>query len=32
MTLPPDPEGKNDNRAEWASVALARFQEVTGSE
>jgi hypothetical protein len=30
--LPPDPEGKNDNRAAWAGVAIAAFQEVTGTD
>lgn len=24
--LPPDPEGKNDDRAEWAGVAIQAFR------
>jgi hypothetical protein len=30
--LPPDPDGKNDDRAAWAAAALATFMQVTGSE
>lgn len=29
-TLPPDPEGMNDRRSEWAGHALATFVEATG--
>ena len=28
--LPPDPEEMNDDRAEWAQVALDAFAHVTG--
>lgn len=28
--LPPDPEGKNKDRADWANVALAAFGDETG--
>lgn len=31
-TLPPDPEGKNDDRARWAAAALRRFQSETGTD
>lgn len=30
--LPPDPEGKNDDRAEWAAAALRQFQCITGTD
>lgn len=30
--LPPDPEGKNDDRARWAGAAVKAFQDVTGTE
>jgi hypothetical protein len=30
--LPPDPDGKNDDRAAWAAAALAQFMEVTGTD
>src|ERR1700676_3318566 len=30
--LPSDPEGINDDRAEWAASALRRFQRVTGTD
>lgn len=30
--LPPDPDGKNDDRAAWAAAALAKFMEVTGTD
>lgn len=30
--LPPDPEGMNDDRAEWAACALRHFQCTTGSD
>lgn len=28
--LPPDPEGMNNKRAEWARAAIIRFREVCG--
>jgi len=31
-TLPPDPEQMNDERADWAAVALDMFQATTGAE
>lgn len=30
--LPPDPDGINDRRAEWAGYALAAFMSQTGSD
>jgi hypothetical protein len=30
--LPPDPEAMNNDRAEWAAVALRQFQSATGSD
>src|SRR5207245_534831 len=30
--LPPDPDGKNDDRSAWAAAALAKFMEVTGTD
>lgn len=30
--LPPDPEGKNDDRAKWAAAALRRFRCMTGTD
>ena len=30
--LPPDPEGMNDKRAEWAREAIETFSDCTGSE
>lgn len=30
--LPPDPEGMNDRRAEWAAAALRAFMEATGTD
>jgi hypothetical protein len=30
--LPPDPEGMNDDRAEWAAAALDHFQCTTGTD
>jgi hypothetical protein len=30
--LPPDPEGMNDDRAEWAAAALRHFQCTTGTD
>ncbi|MGL4465723.1 MAG: hypothetical protein ACRC1K_26530 [Planctomycetia bacterium] len=30
--LPPDPEGMNDSRAEWAGYALAAFVSQTGTD
>lgn len=32
MTLPPDPDGMNDARAEWAGEALNIFRSITGAE
>ena len=29
LTLPPDPEGLNDDRAAWAGFAIATFKYVT---
>jgi hypothetical protein len=29
-TLPPDPEGQNDDRANYASTALLAFADMTG--
>src|SRR5262245_47782084 len=31
-TLPPDPEGMNDRRAEWAAKAMSTFTETTGTD
>jgi hypothetical protein len=31
-TLPPDPEGMNDNRARWADNVLEMFQRLTGTD
>jgi hypothetical protein len=31
-TLPPDPEGKNDDRAKWAAAALRQFRHTTGAD
>ncbi len=31
-TLPPDPDGENDNRALWAENALRAFRKITGTE
>lgn len=31
-TLPPDPEGMNADRAEWAATALHAFQTVNGTD
>jgi hypothetical protein len=30
--LPPDPEGMNNDRAEWAGAALRQFRSVTGTD
>jgi hypothetical protein len=30
--LPPDPEGRNDDRAAWAAAALVSFQSETGTD
>jgi hypothetical protein len=30
--LPPDPEGMNDSRAEWAGKAIAALQLATGTD
>lgn len=32
ITLPPDPDGENDNRAGWANEAIATFQTETECE
>jgi hypothetical protein len=32
IALPPDPEGMNDNRADWAGCAVRQFQCVTGTD
>lgn len=32
LTLPPDPEGMNDKRAEWAGAAVAAFREATSTD
>ncbi len=32
LTIPPDPEGENDHRAEWAGEALEAFRAQTGTE
>src|ERR1700719_3225651 len=31
-TLPPDPEGQNDDRAQWAEAAIRHFQIHTGTD
>ena len=31
-TLPPDPEGMNDERAEWAASCIRHFQCLTGAD
>jgi hypothetical protein len=31
-TLPPDPEGMNDDRAEWAGEAIETFMARTGTD
>jgi len=31
-TLPPDPEGMNNDRAEWAACAIRHFQCQTGTD
>lgn len=30
--LPPDPEGRNDDRASWAGQAVKAFQNATGTD
>ena len=30
--LPPDPEGMNDKRSAWAGLAIAAFQQTTGTD
>jgi hypothetical protein len=30
--LPPDPDGMNDDRSNWAGSALAMFMQITGTE
>jgi hypothetical protein len=32
LSLPPDPEGLNNKRAEWAAVALRHFESTTGTD
>jgi hypothetical protein len=32
LALPPDPEGMNDGRAEWAASALRQFETATGAD
>jgi hypothetical protein len=32
MNLPPDPEGQNDARAEWAEIAIANFEMATNTD
>ena len=32
LTLPPDPDGKNNDRAAWAKVALDAFMKETGTD
>jgi hypothetical protein len=32
ISLPPDPEGKNGDRAEWAAAAIRHFQCITGTD
>jgi hypothetical protein len=31
-TLPPDPEGMNEQRARWAGLAVTAFQKATGTD
>jgi len=31
MSLPPDPDGQNDDRASWAQAAIDRHGEATGA-
>lgn len=31
-SLPPDPDGENDNRSQWAEDALVAFMASTGTE
>lgn len=30
--IPPDPDGQNDDRAEWAESAIRQFQITTGTD
>lgn len=30
--IPPDPEGMNDRRAQWAKDAITHFQDATGAD
>lgn len=30
MNLPPDPDGQNDDRGEWAEMAIKAFRDQTG--
>ena len=32
IQFPPDPEGMNDSRAEWAGAALSAFMRETGTD
>lgn len=32
MPIPPDPEERNDQRAEYAEIAIAAFNEVNGDD
>lgn len=32
MTLPPDPDGRNRERASWANFAVAAFRVSTGTD
>lgn len=32
MKLPPDPEGMNDDRAQWADAAIRAFTKETGTD
>lgn len=32
MTLPPDPEGMNEARAQWAGEAIEAFKAITGAD
>jgi hypothetical protein len=32
MTLPPDPDSLNDDRAKWAGNAISAFMQITGTE
>jgi hypothetical protein len=32
LYLPPDPDGENDRRADWAEAAIVRFCDATGTD